>query len=143
MSFHHDPDSLLNFTRHQEEDCYSVEATLRNFPPMTPFAVRWQFPLFVRNASLDPGELKVSGKSKADKIVDAECREAEHCTRLLKALRAAPEGDTARSLKTTTGLNTDRFGKAITTLLQEGRAEGCSIREKHTRMEDGFKSTGK
>ncbi len=109
---------------------------------MTPFAVRWQFPLFVRDASLDPGELKVSGKSKADKIVDAECREAEHCTRLLKALRAAPEGDTARSLKTTTGLNTDRFGKAITTLLQEGRAEGCSIK-KHTRMEDGFKSTGK
>ena len=43
--FARDPDSLLNFTRHQTEDCYTVEATLRNFPPMTPFAVRWQFPL--------------------------------------------------------------------------------------------------
>ena len=78
--FARDPDSLLNFTRHQTEDCYSVEATLRNFPPMMPFAVRWQFPLFVRDASLDPAELKTPGKSKADKIVDAECREAEHCT---------------------------------------------------------------
>jgi len=40
--FARDPDSLINFTRHEKEDAFTVEAALRNFKPVEPFVVRWQ-----------------------------------------------------------------------------------------------------
>jgi hypothetical protein len=56
--FARDPDSILNFTRHEEKDCFTVEMTLRNHPPVDPFVVRWNFPLMQRDESLDPAQLK-------------------------------------------------------------------------------------
>ena len=56
--FARDPDSILIFTRHEEEDCFTVESILRNFAPVEPFAVRWQFPLFTPDHDLDPAKLK-------------------------------------------------------------------------------------
>ncbi len=140
--FARDPDSLLNFTKHQESDCYTVEATLRNFPPLDPFVVRWAYPLFVRDASLNPAELKTPGRSTRDKAAEQERREGEHRQRLLAVLRATPDGDTGRMLARAAGLNTDNFGRAIATLLQEGRAERCKV-TKNKRDEDGFKPTEK
>jgi len=35
-----------------------VDLHLRNFPQIEPFAVRWQYPLMVRDGSLDPAKLK-------------------------------------------------------------------------------------
>jgi hypothetical protein len=140
--FSRDPDSLVNLTRHQEDDCYTVEATLRNFPPMRPFVVRWNFPLFERDATLDPSELKTPGKGKRDKAADQEQREREHCNRLLAVLRATPDGDTGRALARAAGLNTDNFGRAIAALLQEGRAERVEIRKSRSTY-DGFRPTGK
>jgi hypothetical protein len=32
-----DPDSIFTFTSHKEENCYTVESTLRNFAPVAPF----------------------------------------------------------------------------------------------------------
>src|SRR5262249_51704582 len=58
--FARDPDSLLIFTRHEMEDAFTVEATLRNFKPIEPFCVRWQFPLMGRDGELDPARLKQS-----------------------------------------------------------------------------------
>lgn len=56
--FARDPDSLLVFTRHEEENAFTVEATLRNYPPLEPFVARWDFPRFVRDPDLDPNNLK-------------------------------------------------------------------------------------
>jgi hypothetical protein len=56
--FARDPDSILNFTRHKEEDAFTVEATLRNFKPLKPLVVRWQYPLMRPDDSLDPTLLK-------------------------------------------------------------------------------------
>lgn len=64
--FARDPDSLLIFTRHKEQDAFTVEPILRNFTPVMPFAVRWQFPLMHRADDLDPSELKQSfGRKRA------------------------------------------------------------------------------
>ena len=38
-----DPDSILNFTRHDADDCFTVEVNLRHHPPIDPFVVRWVF----------------------------------------------------------------------------------------------------
>jgi hypothetical protein len=60
--FARDPDSILNFTRHKEDDCFSVEATLRNHPPIKPFVVRWEFPLMCVDSTLNPAQLKQTGR---------------------------------------------------------------------------------
>lgn len=59
--FARDPDCLLMLTRHEEEDAFAIELTLRNFAPFKPFVVRWQFPLFTRADELDPQRLKQTG----------------------------------------------------------------------------------
>ncbi len=56
--FARDPDSILTFTPHEEPNCFTVEATLRNLPQLQPFVVEWQFPSFVRKEFLDPALLK-------------------------------------------------------------------------------------
>ena len=56
--FARDPDSLVMFTKHEEEGAYTVEPILRNFPPVPPFVVQWAYPLFRRDGSLDPTRLK-------------------------------------------------------------------------------------
>jgi hypothetical protein len=62
--FARDPDVILNFTRHEEKDAFTVEATLRNSPPIDPFVVRWQYPLMHRDNTLDPARLKQVGRGK-------------------------------------------------------------------------------
>jgi hypothetical protein len=71
--FGRDPDSILDFTRHEQDDCFSVEATLRNHPPIQPFVVRWEFPLLVVDESLDPTDLKKAGRkpeTSPDDVLD-------------------------------------------------------------------------
>lgn len=63
--FARDPDSLIIFTAHEEPNAFTVEPILRNFKPIEPFVVRWNFPLMELDDDLDPANLKqVSGKKK-------------------------------------------------------------------------------
>jgi len=59
--FARDPDSLITFTKHEEEGAFTVDMVLRNLPPVEPFVVRWEWPLFRREESLDPSKLKQAG----------------------------------------------------------------------------------
>src|SRR4029453_2011882 len=59
--FARDPDCILNCTQHEENNCFPVDATLRNHPPIKPFVVRWEFPLMCGDFSLDPDRLKQAG----------------------------------------------------------------------------------
>ena len=59
--FARDPDSMLVFTKHQEEEAFTIEPILRNFSPVKPLAVRWNFPLFELAEELDPSKLKEVG----------------------------------------------------------------------------------
>ncbi len=56
--FSRDPDSILNFTKHEQEDCFTVDATLRNHPPIKSFVVRWEYPLMCVDVTLNPAQLK-------------------------------------------------------------------------------------
>jgi hypothetical protein len=58
--FARDPDSLLILTRHEADDAFTVEPILRNFAPVPPFVVRWEFPLMQPADDLDPHRLKVT-----------------------------------------------------------------------------------
>lgn len=63
--FARDPDSILIFTRHEHDNAFIVEATLRNHPPLERFVVRWKFPLMIMDRDLDPSKLKQApGRTK-------------------------------------------------------------------------------
>ena len=62
--FARDPDTLLIFTKHEADNAFVVEPILRNFAPVQPFAVRWEFPLMHRADELDPAKLKQVGGRK-------------------------------------------------------------------------------
>jgi hypothetical protein len=56
--FARDPDSIVILTEHVEDMAFTVDFILRNHPPVTPFVVKWDFPLFVLDTELDPESLK-------------------------------------------------------------------------------------
>ena len=60
-----DADAIITLTAHDTPNAYTVEATLRNFTPLEPFVVEWNFPLMVRRPDLNPAKLKQVGGRKA------------------------------------------------------------------------------
>lgn len=62
--FARDPDSMVVLTRHQEEDAFTIDFVLRNFPPQESFAVRRVHPLMQRDEGLDPTQLKTAAGRK-------------------------------------------------------------------------------
>lgn len=71
--FARDPDALLVMTRHEEEEAFTIEATLRTFKPVEPFVVRWDYPLMVET-DFDPSKLRAAPgrppEHKADELMD-------------------------------------------------------------------------
>ncbi len=53
-------DVMLTFTPHEEDEAMTVEMSLRNFAPVRPFVVRWEYPRWTRDGALDPAKLKTS-----------------------------------------------------------------------------------
>ena len=51
-------------TKHKTDECLSVEATLRSFPKIDPFVVRWKCPLFERAPELNPADLKEPNRGR-------------------------------------------------------------------------------
>jgi hypothetical protein len=68
--FARDPDSLIIFTAHEEPMAFTVEPILRNFAPIEPFCVRWNFPMMERDSQLDPTNLKQAAGRKPENIPD-------------------------------------------------------------------------
>jgi RecA-family ATPase len=58
--FTRDADTIINFTKHSAENCYTVEMVLRNLPQPEPFVVEWKYPVMVLRPELDPTALKES-----------------------------------------------------------------------------------
>lgn len=61
--FARDPDAILTMTKHEEDEVFVIEPTLRNCPPVEPFAVRWRFPLMVPEEGVDVSALRQPGNS--------------------------------------------------------------------------------
>lgn len=85
---------------------------------------------------------EIKREKETRRAADLEKREGEYRDRLLTALRKTPDGDTARGLRPAARLNNDSFNRAISALIQEGRAEPCEI-TKNKRKFDGYRPTGK
>jgi hypothetical protein len=60
--FARDSDTVITVTEHQRDDHFTVEAVIRNGPAISSFVLRKEFPLFVRDDTLDPRQLKRSNR---------------------------------------------------------------------------------
>lgn len=58
-----DPDTLLTLTKHETDEAFTVDFTMRDFSPIAPFVVTWNYPLLVRS-DLDPDKIKRPGRPK-------------------------------------------------------------------------------
>ncbi len=56
--FARDPDTIMGLTAHEEPNCFTVHAALRNFPNVEPFVVEWDFPVMSARDDLNPHALK-------------------------------------------------------------------------------------
>lgn len=65
-----DADTVLTLTEHQVEDCYTVEATVRNLPTPSPIVVEWDFPRMVIRSDLEPEQLRSSATGGAQRSAD-------------------------------------------------------------------------
>lgn len=61
--FGRDADTILTLTEHQADDCYTVEATLRNLPSPQPVVVESDFPRMVLRPDLEPEALRVTANA--------------------------------------------------------------------------------
>jgi hypothetical protein len=106
--FARDPDSILTFTAHEEPNAFTVEATLRNFAPVPPFVVRWDYPLMRRVDHLDPERLKQPTKSRSTIKRDG----------LLSLLEASPLSTTQwqKKAREELGIGSTRFYELIADL---------------------------
>jgi hypothetical protein len=72
-AFARDVDCGLILTAHDEAKCYTAEASiLRNLPPLSPFVVRWDYPLMGRDEALDPKHLKARKNPNSSKPCSIE-----------------------------------------------------------------------
>jgi len=69
-----DPDAIVTFTPHEEEDCFVMEASLREFAPLPATVFEWACPVLNPRADLDAAKLRQAGKmaiSKAPQRAEA------------------------------------------------------------------------
>ena len=57
-------DTHLVLRPHEEEGCVVLDAAVRSWPPVEPRCLRWTFPVWNPDDSLDPEALKVEGKKR-------------------------------------------------------------------------------
>jgi hypothetical protein len=53
-----DPDAILTFTKHENDEAFVVETVLRDFPQIEDFVVRFEDGILSRDETLDPAKLK-------------------------------------------------------------------------------------
>lgn len=59
------PDAHIALRRHEEDGCAVLQAEVRSWQPPEPLCLRWEYPLWKPDASLDPTALRSPGSRRA------------------------------------------------------------------------------
>ena len=57
-----DPDAIVTFTQHEEENCFVMESSLREFAPVPATVFEWACPVLNPRDDLDSAKLRQAGK---------------------------------------------------------------------------------
>jgi len=108
------PDGIITMSRHKEDSTFVIEPVLRNFPPVQPFAVRYDHPLMSLAPELNASDLR--GKGGPKKTYDAS-----------ETLNLLEDGVTRQNwfnkVSHRTGMSDGTFRNHIQELLKAGRIE--------------------
>lgn len=111
--FARDPDAILTMTPHTEEECFTVDTTLRNFPPQKAFVVRWEWPLFHRDEMFDPEDIKKPKPFRTRGENTGQFEKKYSVDDILNCLQEAPNGRTPSELlklvEEETGMKKSKF----------------------------------
>lgn len=104
-------DTHLILREHEEPDCAVMQAALRSFEPMQPLGLRWEFPTWQVDGSLDTEELK-GKKSEAEEKQKGRDADAD------QAVLGACDGWHSRSeIRSATGYGLDRVNRTLRRLI--------------------------
>ena len=121
-----DPDSILVMTKHEEENAYTVDMTLRNHSPVDPFVVRWDFPLMRRDVDLNPGRLRKPGQAQKkyfpEQLLDALGTQALLSSEWFKLVKAA------------TGMGESSFNRQRNSLVERGQVLHSDDNRRYCRL---------
>ena len=67
-----DADTILTITQNKQPNCFGVEITRRHGPAIEPFGVQWNYPVLVRDANVDPEDIKAPNPAHRPPKVTAE-----------------------------------------------------------------------
>jgi hypothetical protein len=56
--FQRDPDTILTMTPLEADGCFTVDVIVRNHEPIEKFVIKWAYPIFELERSIDPENLK-------------------------------------------------------------------------------------
>lgn len=65
-----DVDAAFIIRKHTQDGSFSVDVVHRELPPMDPFVITWNYPLFHMEHSLDPGDMKQPNRGGRPKTID-------------------------------------------------------------------------
>ncbi|MSR59069.1 MAG: AAA family ATPase [Planctomycetaceae bacterium] len=110
-------DCHLILREHEEADAIVLDAAVRSFRPLDPLCLRWRFPLWEVDESLDPTLLK--GKlAPAEEKQSAKDRDTDE-----KVLEQCQTWRSRKELRTETGWGEERVNRAIRRLLDANQLE--------------------
>lgn len=66
-----DPDAIIVLTPHETDGAFTASFILRNLPPKDEIVLRWQFPLMLKDETLDPDAIK-RPQSANKKMTDSD-----------------------------------------------------------------------
>ena len=118
-------DTHLILRPHAEPGAVVLEAAARSWPPIDPVALRWDWPLWTVANDLDSDDLKPEREGRQAK--ERERKQAEHCERVIEALRELGGQETKRQIKIAASLNSDNFDRAVFRLMRKRDAQEPQI----------------
>lgn len=107
------PDTIMTLTAHEQEDCYSVETTCRSFSRPDPFVIRWEYPLWTIDESLNPESLRKQSNGRSTQYSTAQIM-------ALLPKDGLPHHEWLAKAKTELGVSKTTFNR----LLNQAKAKG-------------------
>ena len=106
-------DTHLILRPHEEPDHVVLDAVVRSFPPVEPFVLRWEYPLWVPAPNMDAARVK----GRHTKLEEAQDRRDQETDRTL--LRLLEPWRSCSELRKLTGMNENRIQRSINRLMDE------------------------
>ena len=112
--FARDPDSILIMSPHKEDNVFVVDVVLRDFKPVDPFCVKWDYPLMRYAPEENPDQIKTEAnqtKYTDEDVMKYLDSKGISFTELTKKVKADP------------GMSQPTLSKYVKRLVEAGRIE--------------------